>query len=209
MARRGGAEFARLYVYVPAWLRKSGGTMKALRQVISVVSVAVGLCGSAQAGVLWDSGPPIDEGVACNGDACGFLTEWELLDDFVAPEDWRLTGLTFFGGWYDPDPTDTYISTTWRIVSGTPGAFTTLFTGTAVATLTDLNVTLANASASIWRYDVSGLNIDLAAGTYYLGHHHDFTDDTWSSTGARTTGTGIYEQYDGPSYFGNFPGVLV
>jgi len=169
-----------------------GMTMKYLkRAILLTLLVSTNTFGV----VLWDTGAPVDGSIRCDA-RCGF-TEWELLGEFTATENWNITGLTFFSVSGDYALTSKYTSTDWRISTGTPASLTDIFSGTASATITDLG-------NSLWQFDIVGLNLSLTSGTFWLGHHHGFDIKTVTA-GAISSNFGSFIQYEHNGPF-NGPG---
>ena len=137
---------------------------------------------SANALVLYDSGAPSVNSGRCDSEGCSGTTEWWATDDFTASSDWGVTGFEFFSTLHSGSISN-YISTSWEIISSADPFGAALYSGTSVATISGDS------------FLISGLDINLLSGTYFLSHHHDFTDE--SVTTAMLTGdSGTWYQTD-------------
>jgi hypothetical protein len=157
-----------------------------MRHALGVILLFV--VGSVQAATLLETGAATMSGGGCDAEGCGGSSEWTVMDDFTSSETWNVTGFSFRSeaqvGVYLAD----YTSTTWEIWDADPFSNAAIYSGTASMTI--------NSIGSTWyEFTIDGLDIDLSAGTYYLGHHHDFS--TTAVFAALTTGeSGLYLQTD-------------
>jgi hypothetical protein len=132
--------------------------------------------GVAQAGVVWSNGAvestsprfcdssPLECGGNVNTDN-GF----EIYDNFTLASDTIVSGFTYNDG-FRSTPTTDYTSTEWTLWSSDPAtAGGPIDSGDAVAVLSsgDLGSTL---------FTVTGLDVDLSAGTYWLGTQNELSD---------------------------------
>lgn len=151
-----------------------------------LISMLFLVANSANASVLYDSGAPLVDSGTCDGDGCGSSTEWWATDDFTASSDWGVTGFEFFSNLRSGAITD-YISTSWEIISSADPYGAALYSGTSVATISGDS------------FLISGLDIDVLSGAYFLSHHHDFSNE--NLTTAMVTGdTGTWYHTDKASY---------
>ncbi len=125
----------------------------------------------SNAGLLYDAGTPASGSGFCDAEGCSGSTEWWVLDDFTSSSDWLITGFEFFSV---SGSNLNYISTSWEIISSDDPFGAALYSGSNVA----------NVSGN--SYLLSGLNIALSAGDYFLAHHHDYSVEY--ATAAMVTG---------------------
>lgn len=117
--------------------------------------------------VLFESGAPTLDSMRCDAEGCLDSTEWTVIDTLIAPVAWSITGFTFRSGDSNNFGVGEYLSTTWSIWSGDPFVNTPMLSGTGIATITPIGV-------DWYDFSIDGQAIDLPAGTYRLGYHHDF-----------------------------------
>jgi len=141
-----------------------------------------------QAGILFDNG-------SASGPDDGVLNSepFAVFDDFTLSSDSIIDGVT----WTQHDRTATgYTGTDISIFNAFPSPASQVFTSTYVASRTP------NASGLVFGnsgfdYSVSGLALNLAAGTYFIGTHTTFNNGSWSSwdqtTGSGSSITGRYQ----------------
>lgn len=148
--------------------------------IATLFFLALFMSNLANAGLIYDSGTAISSSGNCDAESCLGSTEWWAIDDFTADSDWIITGFEFFssGG-----SQTNYISTSWELISSNNPFGPALFSGTSVATI------LGDS------YLVSGLNIYLSAGTYFLSHHHDYSIE-YATTAMLTGDSGTWYQTD-------------
>jgi hypothetical protein len=155
---------------------------------------------SAQAATLLDTGAATADSYRCDAEDCGGSGEWTVMDDFTSSETWNVTGFSFRSN----DPYNSgltnYTSTTWEIWDADPFSNAAIYSGTA-------SMSISSIGANWYEFSIDGLDIDLSAGTYWLGHHHDFSADE-IFTALLTGDSGNYLQTDNGSYQSTLNGEL-
>ena len=132
----------------------------------------------ASASTLWNNGGPTSvSGGFCdqNGGSCGFAG-WTVYDDFQLSAAASVGGLTYSTDIFSGDPAASYASTNYSIWAVNPAlSYGTgpIFSGTIAGT-----VSANGVGGSL--ITISGLNIALAAGTYWLGLQNNTTDGSTS-----------------------------
>lgn len=131
-----------------------------------VLAVLLATSFSASASVLYTNGGPTGASNFCNTtNSCG--GNWMIRDDFTLTSASTITGFSFWNTYGSPT---NYLSTLFSI---TDSSFANSFgSGTSVATI--------NTSGAFFETIITGLNVQLAAGTYWLGVMHDAGGDTWT-----------------------------
>jgi hypothetical protein len=157
----------------------------------AVIAMAVG----AQAGTLWDNGVGVADGPGCssNAETCNAgspptsYSGWTIYDDFQLGSASKVTGLTYESDFdYGGGSSAHYQSTNWSIWSTDPRIQANYdagpaFQGTTVGSNTDIGGTYFTVTT------ITGLNIDLGAGNYWLGLQNNV--DNGQITGYVATGT--------------------
>lgn len=167
-----------------------------LTTLVAILMAAPGL----HASLLWDNGTVGASTFRCDsgpGDCSGSGT-WTVYDDFNLTAPATVTGFTYndyvYGSIAD------YVSTSWSIWQGDPLSGGTL---EASATGVAANPVLENSgpAAGTYMFTVSGLNVVLPSGTYFLGRTNVVTNSTFTDS-AIASGNGLpgYEQSDGAAY---------
>jgi len=157
------------YSYVALFIRSA--VVK--KFLLATVFVAAFSAGPGQAAVLYDNGVALGASGYCQQTTgCG-LPPYTIGDDFTLAAGAHVTGLTYNSYDGSGGPLAIYVSTVYSIWNVDPSVnigAVPIATGTAVGT----NVAGAAGSSLI---TVSGLSIDLAAGTYWLGLSNNITED--------------------------------
>jgi hypothetical protein len=148
---------------------------------------------TANAGVLYDAGPVgVDTG-RCVAETCLGNENWWAISGFTADTDWNITGFEFFANDIFNAGVSNYESTSWQIISSDDPYGTALFsgdtTGTATITTSTTLYGVTNELINVTSFLLSGLDINLASGDYYLAQHHNFSVDA-TYTVLATTGSG-------------------
>jgi hypothetical protein len=171
--------------------------MKKIVAVTGLLFLAVSV--NAMAAVLHESGSPDYKGDRCDAENCGGTMEWTIMDDFTANDTWTITGFTF-RSWdvtsLNNAGIEDYLSTTWSIWGEDPLISGPIMSGASVAQVNALG-------SDEYEFVIDGLNLSLDAGTYYLGHHHDFSSELFFKTmlvSAPTPG-GYYQTDGGDNFF--------
>lgn len=135
----------------------------------SFAMAAAMLAGNSHAAVAYDNGGVGSLITWCNsgnnqcaGDA------WTIVDDFKLGSKSVVTGLDTWSGFGNIND---YVNTNWSIWSSKPdGLKAPIATGTSVGTVTD--------DAGFFLAAVSGLSVELEAGTYWIGYSHLLSGET-------------------------------
>jgi len=144
---------------------QTGSPRRLLAAFATVAMLAI--AGRALGQTLWYGGDVDLNGSASNNTFGGIQSR--VLDDFVVPvgQRWHVTGLLSNNMVTPPFgtvPTTAVWSIRRNVAAGNPGEI--LFQGNSAATVTTTG--RANSSYSEYRVVVSGLSIDLDAGTYFV-----------------------------------------
>ena len=126
-----------------------------------------------EAGIIWNNGSVTGAGSNCDftGGACpGGDTGWTIFDDFELTEEEIVTGLTY-DSYFSAGTTADYVSTNWSIYDGDP----LLFGAGALAASGNVVASLSADSFNTTTFTVTGLYVDLPAGTYWLGYENVLT----------------------------------
>jgi hypothetical protein len=168
--------------------------MKSRFALLAVLVSMCLLCLPLAAQTLYDNGP-------INGTISAYsftgLYGWEVADSFVLGASSTVTGFSV-GAWVTPG--DTPVSTGWEILTGGPD-----FNGGTVIASGTANFSNAYWGQGFGYYDiytstVSGLNVNLSAGTYWLELLNGTTagssaiywdENNGPSTGYQNNGTGL------------------
>lgn len=159
-----------------------------------IVLIFLSISCSANAGLLYSSGSATIDSPICDAENCSGSSEWWVIDDFTNSLNWNITGLEFFSNLNFGSLLD-YMSTSWEIVSSSDPYGAALFSGTGVATITGNS------------YLLSGLDINLSSGTYFLSHHHDFSTEV-TTTAMLTGDQGSFYQTDKSNYQFTYDGEV-
>jgi hypothetical protein len=159
----------------------------------------------ASASVLWDNGPAIGDSGHCNSSAptCGDTNGWTIYDDFQLTAGSTIRGLTYnsdfnFNG--SPASYDSTIYSIWSSNPSTSYAAGPVYSGTVtgIETPDAVGTTLIT---------ITGLNIPLKAGTYWLGLSNNVNDGSITTYDASTSFSGDAIQSDNSGSFFS-PGQL-
>jgi hypothetical protein len=150
------------------------------------------------AAVLYESGDPNYKADWCDAENCGGTSEWTVMGGFTASETWTITGFTF-RSWdvasLNNSGIEDYLSTTWSIWGEDPLSSGLIMSGVSIAQVNALG-------SDVYEFVIDGLDLSLAAGTYYLGHHQDFSSELFFRTMLVSAPTsGDMYQTDGGDYF--------
>jgi hypothetical protein len=138
---------------------------------------------TANASVLYDAGPVAVDTGKCVSNSCNGSNKWWAIAGFSADTDWNVTGFEFFANDFDNVGSSKYQSTDWQIISSADPFGPALFSGSTIAavTITVSDTVKKKGStdyANVASFLLSGLDIDLASGDYYLAQHHNFMANT-------------------------------
>lgn len=135
----------------------------------SMAIAAAMLAGNTQAAVAYDNGGIGSVSYWCdsgNNQCAG--NAWAIVDDFKLSTKSVVTGLDTWNGYGNIGD---YVNTTWSIWSSKPdGLNAPIATGTSIGTVT--------TDAGFFLAAVSGLSVELEAGTYWIGYSHLLSGDT-------------------------------
>lgn len=149
------------------------------------------LSGEAEATTLWNNGAAFGPLNACNSSGpCSGASGWTVYDDFILTDAAIVTGFSFASIFTAGTAAD-YQATMWSLWSSDP------FTAAGpVAQGTDVAVLSPNV-ASTTLFTVTGLNVTLGPGTYWLGVQNLLTG-TAVTGAAASAGNGLpgYKQSD-------------
>jgi hypothetical protein len=136
---------------------------------------------SAQSAGVWDNGAAIGDSGYCdmNSAACG-SSGWTIYDDFQLSSGTAITGLTYNYFLFD-GPASAYVSTDWSIWNSDPR---TSFAGGPDQSGNAVGI-LSDGAAGSLLVTISGLNVTLGSGTYWLGLQNILSDGS-STTYARS-----------------------
>jgi hypothetical protein len=152
---------------------------------------------TAKADVIWSNGNATGVGSNCdfNGNPCpGGDDGWTIFDNFDLSNDETVFGFSYVSDFSVGSAPD-YLSTNWSLWQVDPlGPFNSIgpvASGNDVAVLTtnDLSVTT-------YTFTVTGLSVNLAAGTYWLGYENVLAPDGAVTVDAKSDGTALpgYEE---------------
>lgn len=152
--------------------------------------VFVALAGSAAHAQLWDNGAIVNGSglsiVDVGGTLLGAGHQANLgntvAEDFSAADTWNVTGLSFFAYQSFAANTYTFTGASWQITNthGDPISLTS--SAVSNGGLVGYRVTattLTNQDRAIFRVDITGLDLELAAGSYVI---------RWGLTGSLSSG---------------------
>jgi hypothetical protein len=155
-----------------------GAIMRISRLIYGVaLATALSAAGSASAAVLWDNGPTIGApNIICNSNAATCNGNgWTVYDDFHLNAPATVTGLTYDSLFYTND----YVSTNWSIWTLNP-KFNWLSGPALSGTVAGIN------SADLFGTTlttITGLNVALGAGTFWLGLQNNVSDGNVTNYG--------------------------
>jgi hypothetical protein len=173
------------------------------------------LSGLSGGPVYWYNGDLDAFAASTNGDGIfpnevgggdGSASTW---DDFtVGPSGAVITGLFSFDELRGGSPT-VFQDANWQILNGAPGASGTTVVASgsgASAVTTDTQQAIGGIgdpyAGELYLTEVTGLNIDLAGGTYWLSLAPDVSEGAfYNVTTAGANGVGTPQAQDGNSYF--------
>lgn len=142
--------------------------------VMTLMTVAVGPK-AAKADIIWNNGNPLSISTTCNStpDVCpGGHTGWSVFDTFNVSDSSTVSGITFGGSFIGGGDASNYLSTNWSIWDEDPlGVFSFLgpiASGNTVAALSPIAVGADTATD----FSITGLSVDLAPGTYWIGYQN-------------------------------------
>lgn len=126
----------------------------------------------------------------------------------IAYDSFSLTGTTVVTGldWYGSEPAaGGYTQTEYRIYAGTPATGAPVASGTAAAVRIDTGTTTPQGER-IYEYSLRGLNLPLAAGSYYLAlSQHGLPTAAWLAATGSPLPDDSYRSLDG-ALSGPLPG---
>lgn len=171
--------------------------MKIIVPLVIAVWVTAVYPTAARAGVVvWNNGDPASVTSNCDStpDQCpGGHVGWTIFDNFTFTASTTISGFTYESKFLAGSVSD-YSSTTWSIWPVDPlGALNfigPLANGSAVAQL-------STDSIGATDFSVSGLNTDLAAGTYWLGYENVLLSN---SDNAKTVAVLSTDSTDDPGF---------
>ncbi|WP_025563208.1 PEP-CTERM sorting domain-containing protein [Psychromonas sp. SP041] len=157
---------------------------------------------SVNAAALYDSGEATKNSYKCVAEGCLGSTEWWVISEFTADDDWDINGFEFFAADFNNGNSNgeglaSYVSTSWEIISGDDPYGEALLSGTTVASIdTPYSFTdVFGDSFDVISFLISGLEIELEKGTYFLAEHHDFSDES-QFTALETNESDVYYHTD-------------
>lgn len=166
--------------------------------------LVVALAGSVASAQLWNNGSVVDGSGLSIIDAGGTLLGAghqaalgnTVADDFTAADDWNVTGLSFYAYQTGASSTFTFTGASWQITSAHGNGISLSSSSISNGGLVGYRVTsttLTDRSRAIFRVDITGLDVDLPAGSYVV---------RWGLTG--TLASGPWAPYvPGTRGFGN------
>lgn len=180
--------------------------MKSRATIVLLFTLALAFCASASAGTLWYNGDADGGNFYINQNNSQF--QQILYNDFVVPVTWHVNDV-----WSDNIFTSgppAFTTASWEIRSNMPTG-TLVASGDAAATLTPTGF------FGSYQVLVSGLNVTLAPGTYWLAVYPDDTNGglagNGTTSGANAVGTppgnngNLYGSLDGGATFGGPYGI--
>ena len=151
-----------------------------MKKIFSIFALLImNAATTANASVLYDAGPVAVDTGRCVSNSCGGANEWWAIAAFSADTNWNVTGFEFFANDFDNVGSSKYESTDWQIISSADPYGPALYEGSTVAsvTITPSNTVISANQVSfvnVTSFLLSGIDIDLASGDYYLAQHHNF-----------------------------------
>lgn len=146
----------------------------------------------AYAGVLWDNGTAISNSGRCDSTPVCNGSPWTVYDNFTLGSASTVTGLTYNDYFHTVAPYNgtTYDGTNWTIWNSDPfTASGPVASGTSVG----LEGPVGGDAAGSTLFTVTGLDVSLDAGTYWLGIQNIVGADT-QTTRALSATTGTFKQ---------------
>ncbi|HYL34338.1 MAG TPA: PEP-CTERM sorting domain-containing protein [Bryobacteraceae bacterium] len=142
--------------------------------------------------VLWNNGAPTLNSFACDTNNSCVIPGWTVGDDFTLSSGATITGFTYNDFFTGGSSASDYTGTAWNIWNGNPFSG-----GTVVASGSTTGATSAGL-AGTELISITGLNVLLSPGTYWLGiETQEANGAIWSR--ALSSDTGDYKQWSGPT----------
>jgi hypothetical protein len=143
---------------------------KVLKLLGAVASLLFASAMPVSASVIFDNGPAAGDSSFCftenNTSACGGGGNWVIYNAFMLSSATTITGFTYNAYWESGSPSD-YTATLWNIWGGNPESATSpLSHGTITGTL-------SNGLAGSELVTVTGLDVTVGPGLYWLGIGND------------------------------------
>jgi hypothetical protein len=182
--------------------------MKVIVPLVMTCLALLVIPGTAKADVVWSNGNTTGDGGNCDftGNPCpGGDTGWTIFDNFDLSNDDTVSGFSYVSDFSVGSAAD-YLSTNWSIWAEDPLGFWTLYfnegpmdSGNTVAALTTNDL-----SPTTYTFTVTGLSLNLSAGTtYWLGYENVLAPDGAVTNDVLTDGTalaGYEEESDDKQY---------
>jgi hypothetical protein len=160
--------------------------------------------GTAKADLAYSNGSVTGIGSNCdfNGNPCpGGESGWTIFDNFDLSNDDTVSGFSYVSDFSVGSAPD-YLSTNWSIWAVDPlGPFNSrgpVASGNTVAALTTNDL-----SPTTYTFTITGLSVNLAPGTYWLGYENVLASDGAVTVDVLTNGTvlpGYEEESDDKDY---------
>jgi hypothetical protein len=142
--------------------------MKSMTLTCALAATVLGaaFASGAQASTVWDNGGPGSAAGFCSSNTftCG-SAGWNIYDDFQLSLGTQVTGFTYDSNFSSFGSVSDYVSTKWSIWSADPRS---TFGAGPLASGTAVGVNSVDGSGFTLT-TVTGLNVALGAGTYWLG----------------------------------------
>lgn len=172
---------------------------------------------NANAGILLDSGSPSFDSDMCVAQGCEGAKKWSVISGFTASSDWNITGFEFFAFDYNSIGTSSYLSTSWKIFAD-PSTSGTLSSISGLGTLVSEGTTNGSATQSqfttiygdiidVTSFLISGLDLELDSGNYFLVQHHDFSESANFTVAASEENSTFYNTDFAGTFNSNNTGV--
>ena len=156
----------------------------------SVLAIGAGLAGTANAGVLYATA--LDASGAGYNSGWSNSGQWTVYDVFTLGGAATITDFGYFS--YFKSDLSEYTGTNWSIWSGVSQPETLIASAVNAA-----GQIPPGQNSDVTLVTVSGLDVSLAAGTYWIGFHNDFSESSAVSEYATTGGArSAFEGVDGP-----------
>lgn len=153
---------------------------------VAVAVLALGATSGARASVLWNNGGPVVNSGFCSSNAPTCQSNgWTIYDDFKLTGASTVTGFTYDSDFNDFGSSNDYTGTNWSIWSSDPR---TSWSSGPLLSGTSVGVNSAD-SAGYTLTTVTGLNLHLAPGTYWIGLQNNV--DNGQVTGYVTSGASM------------------
>lgn len=144
----------------------------------------------AKGDIIWDNGNPLTISTTCDStpDVCpSGHGGWSVFDTFNVNDSSTVSGITFASSFIGGGDATDYVSTNWSIWDEDPlGVFSFLGPIASGNTVASLSTIAVGASDTATDFSISGLAVDLAPGTYWLGYQN-VMDDSGTGTVAVLT----------------------